>query len=411
MEIMTALEISISRVLDALGAAGYCPSTISFFKIAYKRLLKRAAFLHIDKFCESLAESFLSDTTSSRTGAYCRSREEFQGSCIKRLRECEEKGYVGWMPQTARGYEKPTSPEFHSLHADYLKHLRAEQKSTNTIDSYRNIARLFLSFLEQTGRTDLRKVNADSIRDFIIDIGRTWDSGSIRTAASGLRSFLEFAEIGSDLQRAVPVKLPRKISIIPILEPEEELAVWSLLKIDVVTARDCAILVLLLLTGLRAVDIVSLKLSEVDWTNETIRINQKKTSAPLVLPLVPAIGNALARYILQERPKSESPFVFLTSLAPFTPLQGHASCYAIVRAVFRQAGIRLGTELKGTRLLRHHVASKMLKSGVAIQTISSTLGHVNPDSADIYLTTDDKTLRECALPLAGIPFKVRGMAS
>lgn len=411
MEIKTALEISISQVLDALGAAGYCPSTISFFEIAYKRLLKRAGNLHIDTFCEVLAESFLGDTVSSRTGTFCRSREEFQGSCIKRLRECEAKGYVGWMPQKTRGYAKPTFPEFRNFHEDYLKHLRSERKSINTIDSYRNIARLFLSFLERTGRTDLRTVNADSIHDFIVDIGRTWDSGSIRTAASGLRSFLDFADVGSDLQRAIPVKLPRKTTIIPILAPEEELAVWSLLKTDVVSARDRAILVLLLLTGLRAVDIVSLKLSEVDWTNETIRINQKKTNAPLVLPLVPAIGNALARYILQERPKSKSPYLFLTSLAPCTPLQGHTTCYAIVRAVFRQAGIRLGGELKGTRLLRHHMASKMLRSGVAIQSISLTLGHVNPNSADVYLTTDDKKLRECALPLTGIPFKVGGLVS
>ena len=352
----------------------------------------------------------MNDTAHCKTGIHSRSRELLQSSCIKKLREYEEKGYVGWMPPTARGYEKPTSLGFQNLHAEYLKYLRSEQKSANTIDSYRNSTRLFLSFLELKGITDLRTVKAESIHDFFIDIRKTWDSGSIRTAASGIRSFLEFAEVGSDLQRAVPVKLPRKTTIIPLLTSEEEQAVWGILKTDVVSARDCAILVLLLLTGLRAVDIVSLKLYEVDWTNETIHFIQKKTNAPLVLPLVPAIGNAVSRYILQERPKSESPYVFLSSLAPYSPLQGHSNCYAIVRSAFRQAGIRLGGELKGTRLLRHHVASKMLRSGVAIQTISLTLGHVNPNSADVYLTTDDMTLRECALPLTGIPFKVGGMA-
>jgi site-specific recombinase XerD len=55
------------------------------------------------------------------------------------------------------------------------------------------------------------------------------------------------------------------------------------------------------------------------------------------------------------------------------------------------------------------MASKMLKKGVAVQTISLTLGHVNPNSADIYLTTDEKKLRECALTLSVIPMKVGGL--
>ena len=58
METKTALENSISRVLEALGAAGYCPSTISLFQRTYNRLLKRAEVLQIDTFCGVLAESF-----------------------------------------------------------------------------------------------------------------------------------------------------------------------------------------------------------------------------------------------------------------------------------------------------------------------------------------------------------------
>jgi len=51
----------------------------------------------------------------------------------------------------------------------------------------------------------------------------------------------------------------------------------------------------------------------------------------------------------------------------------------------------------------------MLKKGVAVQTISLTLGHVNPNSADIYLTTEEKKLRDCALTLSAIPMKVGGL--
>lgn len=215
----------------------------------------------------------------------------------------------------------------------------------------------------------------ENIHKFFIELRGTWDAGSLRTAAAGLRSFLGFADDGR-LLPAVPKRLLRKREIIPVLKQEEEQAIWDVIKTDAVPLRDKAVMTLSLLTGLRAVDIVNLRVKDIDWQRDVININQRKTNEPLVLPLLPAIGNALARYIMNDRPESNSQYVFLSHHAPHQPLKDHASCYAIVRRIFSSAGVRLGNELKGTRLLRHHVASKMLSKGVAVQTISFTLGHV-----------------------------------
>ena len=409
MEMKTALEISVLDVLEKLKTANYCQSTIFMYRRTYNRLIKKAADMQIDTFCEVLAECFVNDSANRKTGEYCHSRKCLHNSCIRKLRECEEKGYVGWKPCVESRVDKPSSTGFQSLHAKFLEHLKIEGKSKNTIDSYRNISCKFLAFIELLGQADLKTVKVESIHKFFIDLRSTWNSGSLRTAVAGLKSFLSFAEDGSRLLTAVPEKLLRERSIIPVLTQEEEHAVWDLLKTDAVSSRDKAVMLLLLLTGLRAVDIVNLRLSEIDWKCDAISISQRKTSKPLVLPLLPAIGNAIARYIINDRPKSDSPYLFLTYNAPHKPLKGHTSCYVVVRNIFTHAGIRLGNELKGTRLLRHHVASKMLKNGVAVQTISLTLGHINPNSADIYLTTDDKKLRECALAFSAIPMKVGGL--
>lgn len=259
------------------------------------------------------------------------------------------------------------------------------------------------------GYTELKAVPLKSIYKFFDELRETWDSGSLRTAASGLRSFLRFAEGGNRLIAAVPDKLLRKRTIIPVLTEEEERAVWDVLQTDAVSSRDKAIILLSLLTGIRAVDILNLRLKDIDWQGDVINIVQQKTNEPLVLPLLPAIGNALVRYLTNDRPKSDSSCVFLSRNAPHVPLKEHSSCYTIVRKIFTCAGVRVNNELKGTRLLRHHVASKMLKNGVAIQTISSTLGHVNPNSADVYLSTDEEKMRDCALTLAVIPMKVKGL--
>lgn len=409
MEMKTALGSSVQEVLEQLKVANYCQSTILMYQRVYNRLLQKAAAMQIDTFCDALAECFANDSASKINGTYCHSRKCLHNSCIRKLRECAEKGYVGWKPCVESRVVKPASMEFQNLHAKFLEHLETERKSKNTVHSYRNISCKFLAFIESLGHTDLRTVTVESIHEFFIDLKGTWNSGSLRTAAAGLRSFLSFAEDGSRLLTAVPEKLLRKRAIIPVLTQEEEQAVWDVLKTDAVPSRDKAIMLLLLLTGLRAVDIVKLRLSEIDWKCDAISISQKKTSEPLVLPLLPAIGNAMARYIINDRPESDLPYVFLSYNAPHGPLKDHSGCYAVVRNIFIRAGIRLGNELKGTRLLRHHVASKMLKKGVAVQTISLTLGHINPNSADIYLTTDDKKLRECALALSVIPMKVEGL--
>ena len=409
MEKKTALESSVEKVLEALRKAGYCESTILKYQRAYDRLLRSAAIMQTDTFNDALAEHFVNDSANVRTGQYCHLRKRLHSSSIRKLRESEEKGYVGWKPWVESKIDKPATIEFQKIHAGFLEYLKAERKSKNTVDSYRNISCKFLTFIERLGYTDLKTVPLKLIHEFFLDLRGTWDSGSLRTAASGLRSFLNFAEGGTKLLSEVPDKLLRKRAIIPVLTQEEEQAVWDVLKTDAVSSRDKAIMVLSLLTGLRAVDIVNLKLSDINWKCDVISISQRKTNEPLVLPLLPAIGNAMVGYIVNDRPKIDSQYVFLSYLAPHKLLKDHSSCYFIVRNIFLRAGVRLGNELKGTRLLRHHVASKMLKKGVAVQTISLTLGHVNPNSADIYLTTDEKGLRDCALNLSVIPMKVGGL--
>lgn len=405
----TTLESSVEKILEELGNAGYCPSTVQLFKKVYERLLKSAAIMRVDTLSDELVEHFVNDTAHRRTGQYCHSRKKLHTSCIRKIREYEEKGYFGWQPCKDSKVDKPSSIKFQELHTCFIEFLQAEKKSKNTIESYRNISCKFLMFIEKSGYTDLKVVPLESTLKFFDKLRETWEAGSLRTAASGLRSFLRFAEDEKRLISALPDKLLRKRTIIPVLTEEEELAVWDVLQTDTIFSRDKAIMTLALLTGIRAVDILNLRLKDIDWQGDVINIIQKKTNEPLVLPLLPIIGNALVRYITHDRPRTDSSFIFLSRNAPHVPLKEHSSCYTIVRKIFTQAGIRVNNELKGTRLLRHHVASKMLRKGVAIQTISSTLGHVNPNSVDVYLSTDEEKMRDCALTLAVIPMKVEGL--
>ena len=184
----------------------------------------------------------------------------------------------------------------------------------------------------------------------------------------------------------------------------------TLLLSNQLSFRDKAIILLAMRTGLRSVDILSIKFTDIDWINDTMTITQSKTAVTFKLPLTADVGNALSKYVLDERPTTDTPFVFVRSLAPFTPLSGHSACYAVVRRAFHRAGIRIGAERKGIHLLRHSTASRMLSKGVPVTTISALLGHADKASTETYLATNRERMRSCALDLARIPMNCAGLS-
>ncbi len=158
-------------------------------------------------------------------------------------------------------------------------------------------------------------------------------------------------------------------------------------------------------TGLRSCDIGALRLDQIDWENDLIRITQQKTRMPLVLPLRAIVGNAIFDYITGQRPKSSENTVFLTVNVPYRKLQS-PNLYAICVTIMKKAGIRNHPcDKKGFHLFRHHLATSLLEKGVEQPVISQTLGHQSPESLNTYLGADFIHLKECALSIKYFPVK------
>lgn len=165
-----------------------------------------------------------------------------------------------------------------------------------------------------------------------------------------------------------------------------------------------AIGILLLNTGLRRSDISELRLDSIDWEHDSLRIIQKKTKAPLELPLTPSVGNAIYEYLTLERPESDDPHVFLSTVFPYDPISAQDVGTAIVNRIFKAAGVRQKPgDRKGTHIFRHRLASRMLANGIPLPVISQTLGHTSPGSVDSYLSADFQHLKECALSVEQFP--------
>lgn len=119
----------------------------------------------------------------------------------------------------------------------------------------------------------------------------------------------------------------------------------------VVCDRDAAITLLALSTGLRACDIIELRLGDIDWRGQTLGLVQQKTGNPLTVPLIDVLTSTLADYVLHERPETDDDHVFVRRVAPHVRLGDHAAIHRVTATVFTAAGV---TDAKGgTRLLRH----------------------------------------------------------
>lgn len=249
--------------------------------------------------------------------------------------------------------------------------------------AYGRVARAYLVFLESGGIYWLDAADGASVLGFLESLSDRWAESSLPWVISDFRPFLKFTG-RADLVDAVGLAgVKRSHGILPVLGDTDQALVVQACASETVSARDAAITLLALTTGLRACDIVGLRLADIDWRATTIGIIQQKTSNPLTLPLAPLVATRLADYILDERPDSGDGHVFLRSKAPHTRLADHASIYKVTADTFRKAGV---TEVRaGTRFLRHNAASRLLRAGVGLPTISAVLGHASPESTNTYM--------------------------
>jgi integrase len=224
------------------------------------------------------------------------------------------------------------------LDADWEAETGRRGLAKATREAYGRVARSYLVFLEGRGIAVLDSADGASVPAFLESLLDRWAKSSLFWVVSNFRPFLKFTG-RSDLVNALNLAgIKRFHAIVPVLaDADEELVVHACAS-GMVSARDAAITLLALSTGLRACDIAALRLGDVDWRGHTIGLVQQKTGNPLTLPLPALLLSKLASYVLNERPNSTDDHLFLRSKAPHTRLNDHASVHQVTVKTFRKAG-------------------------------------------------------------------------
>lgn len=289
--------------------------------------------------------------------------------------------------------------EFKKVIDKYIEISKIKNKKGTTIVNEARNAAVFLMYLQNIGITKIKDIKEDSILNFFVN-----DKYEIKYSHSYKKNirivFKTCIPYIKECERIVeyfPV-MKENHKNIQFLNKNEISAIKTVLNNENsnISLRHKAIVSLLLYTGLRSCDIANLKLQDIDWDNEVIKIVQVKTNIELELPLLTIVGNVIYAYIINERPLTKSPYLFLR-LDCNLPIT-RSTVRISVSKVMDEANIRMKKgERRGTHIFRYNLATTLLEKNIPQPVISQTLGHTSPESLESYLKADIVHLRQCGL--------------
>jgi site-specific recombinase XerD len=283
--------------------------------------------------------------------------------------------------------------------------LRTERGlSVSTLANYLPIVRSFLD--EQFGGKALQfgDLRAADIHRFIVRRAQAAPHGRAKLVVTALRSFLRFLQqrglLATDLAAAVPGVSGWRLAHLPKALPAEqvELLLASCDRGTSAGRRDYAVLMLLARLGLRGGEVAAMTLDDLDWECGEIVVHGKgQRLARLPLPM--DVGSALVDYLRRDRPVCATRHVFIRIRAPIRGFVSPSVICCIVRRALKRAG--LTPEFKGAHLLRHSLATDLLRRGASLVEIGQLLRHSQPNTTQIYAKVDIAALRAIGLPWPG----------
>jgi site-specific recombinase XerD len=249
---------------------------------------------------------------------------------------------------------------------------------------------------------DWSSLQAADIRGFVFTASRGRNVGSAKLVTTALRSLLGYAHVegltAAPLRDVVPAVAGWRLAGLPrSLQPGEVRRLLAACdRRTVAGRRDSAMLMLLARLGMRAGEVRSLTLEDIDWRAGELVVKGKGRRLER-LPLPEDVGQALSAYLRRGRPATaQGRTVFVRVRAPHRPLSSSGVTQAVAAAA-----ARAGLERVSAHRLRHTVATEMVRAGVALPDVGQVLRHRRLATTAIYAKVDRERLRLLARPWPG----------
>lgn len=290
----------------------------------------------------------------------------------------------------------------------FLGQKEKEGWETSTLCMYRSAVTRFCQFLVDKGILSFMEISPRLIKDFNQTDHHLTVEG--KNAYNGrIRKFLQFLErkgsLPYGLHQALCCMVAVKENIVVILSDDEkdQIARKHAAAASPMELRNRAILLLGMKMGLRASDIVNIKLSDINWKCQSIRVLQKKTQHEVELPMPVGVGNAIYLYIKHGRPQTNCPSVFVKTRIPFDSLH-RGICLQALKSTLPERHC----PGSGFHVTRKTFATDQLCHNVGKNSIADMLGHRDTGTLSYYLNLDSQRMRMCPLSLADTGLKMEG---
>lgn len=386
----------VAGFVDVLISAGYQPASVSAKVLVVAQLGRWLGRRGLE--VHDLVEGRVREFVRWRRRRY-RAHRGAQETVIQLLRHLRT---TGKLPPAVVLVKSGTAAVIDDQYVTYLREERG--LSLATIVNYLPLVQGFLA--DRFGKEPVHpvQVKAVDVTQFVLRNAHAMSPGRAKLLVTALRSFLRFlflcGETEMDLTPSVPTVADWRLAKLPKFIPVKDVhrLLGACNRHTATGRRDYAVLLMLARLGLRASEVVQMSLDDIDWDGGELIVHGKGRRHDR-LPLPHDVGNALVEYLRHDRVSCTSRRVFLCSKAPRRGFAGPVAVCTIVRRAIERAGIR--TPTKGAHLLRHSLATELLRRGGSLDEIGELLRHRSPDTTMLYAKVDLGSLREVAQPWPG----------
>jgi len=289
---------------------------------------------------------------------------------------------------------------------EFDAYLRTERGlAPKSIVRHLPVIRGFLHEECPAGDDDLGKIGQEQVIRYIERHAQDWSPGTGKAMCWSLRAFLRYLHHQGLNPRALAGCVPSmrrwKLASLPTFLPAAQVrkVLDGCNRATAMGRRDHAILMILARLGLRANEVATLTLDDIDWHAGEMLVRAKGRQRAR-MPIPPDVGAAIVAYLRNGRPKSSCRRLFIRTLAPHIGFASGGAITMIARTALDRVGIK-NCAHRGAHIFRHSLATELLRSGATLTEIGQLLRHESHDTTRIYAKVDIEALRTLSLPWPG----------
>lgn len=278
----------------------------------------------------------------------------------------------------------------------FLNYLALEKKySKHTITAYQNDLNTFQLFCNQEfGSESIASVNYAQIRNWIVSlVNSKITNRSINRKVSSLKSFYKFLQKTKQIESSPLVKHQALKVLKQVQVPFSEKEIFSVLNTvdndgDFESVRNKLMVELFYSTGMRRNELINIKIADIDYVNETVKVLGKRNKERYI-PLLKSVRESLNKYSeIREEIEGGEPYLFLTK-------NGKKIYDTLVYRVINNYFSAVSSKVKKSpHVIRHSFATHLLNEGADLNAVKELLGHSSLASTQIYTHSSLGKLKE-----------------